>query len=385
MRRICVALALVLVTPAATWAQDGSVETFNAIRLEHSSNKGATIQLSAPTGVTSYSLEFPSTAAPTNRRYGLSVSAGNSGSMSWFATPLGSSGQIPVFESDEEITGSPRLLWSKTNHTMTITSEYGNAALYINKQLTSPAVADTARALVVNGGRSGFGTVNPNTQVDIAGDIALREYNYTGSLSSTNDAMNFDGKGNLMSFLRVSSSLTGEVTFKGIAGGQSGKILRIHNATGQTLRFKHKQAAVSANNIKTSTGSDLLLTSNNTYEFMYSSVEGCWMVTFSGPSELSQYASKDVGPITNGTTLPTSTASYLQVSTESALNKYNVTLADGATAGQILVVQNKGPKVITFTGSNVALSSANSDLSINEAIVFIWSGSKWIQVARAQN
>ena len=84
-------LALVIVAAWTTMnAQDESYETFNAIRLENSSNPGQSITLSAPTGITPYSIILPATTAPTgdSRRYSFSKLA-TDGGLSWYATPYG--------------------------------------------------------------------------------------------------------------------------------------------------------------------------------------------------------------------------------------------------------------------------------------------------------
>ena len=114
-------------------AQDESIETFNAIRLEHSEDTGGgSITLSAPSGVTSYNLLLPATAAPTGRRYAFSLLSG-SGAMTWYATPLGTAGQLPYFSGDEELTGSPNLLWDNTNQTLTVSSTTNEPMLSLTK------------------------------------------------------------------------------------------------------------------------------------------------------------------------------------------------------------------------------------------------------------
>src|SRR5205085_9330075 len=63
-------------------------------------------------------------------------------------------------------------------------------------------------AATFTSGRVGVGNAAPNTGLDVTNDLATREYNYTTAIViSLNDA-NFDGLGNLMSFVRVSSSAT---------------------------------------------------------------------------------------------------------------------------------------------------------------------------------
>lgn len=111
-------------------------------------------------------------------------------------------------------------------------------------------------------------------------------------------------------------------------------------------------------------------------------------MAFSGPSELAQYGTQEVGPVDDLTSLPSSIANYLQVTTTEATNQgdtYDLGLDDGTTPGQLLIIENLGPQSISFDGDNIELSTRSSTLAVDGAMVLIWSGSKWVQVALANN
>ena len=437
-----------------SYAQDESVETFNAIKLEHSSYPGSGITLSAPSGVTPYYLLLPATTAPTGRRHAFSLNAGD-GAMVWYATPLGSTGQLPYFSGDEELTGSPALLWDNTDQQLTISSTSNKpmlrlvkdasvtadeALISINATYSSPtgnvpvdinlidfgfdgtalangssvnglkidiehsssntvkpskatglrinvSGADTNHAAIITGGFVGVNTEYPAVYLDVAGDMALREYNYTGNLATTNDNVDFDGEGNRHSFIRVASATTDLVTIRGIAGGYDGKIIKLYNATGHGIKLENKASNNSANDIKSSAEADVLLLSGNTYELIYSGTEQNWLVAFSGPGELAQLGNKDVTVANaNGDVLPSSVSSYIQIETNvpKNVNTVHVSLEDGTNPGQILVIQNKGPTKVSFDTDN-AVWDNTSDLQEGESIILVWNGDNWVQVARASN
>ena len=434
-------------------AQDESVESFHAIKLETSSDPGTGITLSAPNGVAEYSLIFPATTAPNaTRRYAFSLNAGDN-ALSWYQTPFGTPGQVPYFETTEELTGSPNFLWDNTTQTLTLNSTSNVSMLKLVKDAdvtadetiigidatykstggndvavslidfnfdgsslangstvsgldinivhsssntVNPSIAtglridvsgaDTNRAAILMGGFVGINTEYPEVYLDITGDVAYNEFNFMGNMSTTMDAVDFDGEGNRHSFIRIGTQLTSTITIKGLKGGYDGKMMKIYNASGKTIKIANKAAADSVNNIKT-TGGDLLFLDGNVYELMYSGIEKNWLVAFSGPGEISTLGNEDVGPVdADDYVLPSSTASYIQVTTSGANgSKYDVILEDGTSPGQLLVVQNLGPHVIQFTGTNVILDNADTDLNDNESIIFIWNGSDWVQVARASN
>jgi len=453
MRNVMTSIVAALLIAGTLTAQDTSVETFNAIRLEHSANPGQSITLSAPTGLTGYSVILPATPAPADgARYSFSMSGTGQG-MSWYQTPFGATNRVAFFKSGEELIGSSNFLWNDTTKTLSLSSTTNNPLLSLSKnsdltagdtlmkfngkykstggnkvdisllqfsadgsQLANGSTvtgldinvqhgtsstpnpsratglrikvagADTNRAAIISGGNVGVNTDYPKVYLDVAGDVAYREFNYTGNLGTTNDALNFDGKGNRFSFLRIASSLNNMVEIKGLKGGYDGKVLTMYNATGQTIRLSNKAAADSTNSIKSGANADLLLLPGNSYQLIYSGTEKLWIVAYSGPGDLAQLGNKEVNITTDGETLPSSVASYIQINTPNTqnVNTYNVALEDGTTPGQILVVQNKGPKKIAFDTTN-AIWDNTSDLQDGESIILVWNGENWVQVARASN
>jgi hypothetical protein len=253
--------------------------------------------------------------------------------------------------------------------------------LYVNVENV-----DSARAIIVPNGNTGIGTEQPDVMMDIDGDVAFREYNFTGVLADTVDLLDFDGSNNRHSFVRIASPITQQTFIKGLVGGYSGKILKIYNATEYTIVFRHEASSDSTANISTSASADVALLPGNAYELLYSSEEKNWIVAYSGPGELSQLGNKTVGPVSDGEVLPSSVTSYLQVVTPETgpPNTYDVALENGTTPGQILVIQNNGPLKIAFETTN-AIWDNTSDLQDGESIILIWSGENWVQVARASN
>jgi len=452
MRKALTLCTTLLLSFAIMSAQDTSIETFNAIRLENSSDPGATVTLSAPTGVTPYSITLPANKPSGTRRYGLSLSSSNTG-LSWYATPYGTAGQLPFFESSEELTGSPNMTWDNTAKTLTLQSDTttpmlklfknidatkGDTILKIDAKYKSTggtkidvglinfgfdgsqlangstvtgldiklvhsksntanpskatglridvSGAETNRAAIITGGNVGINTTSPKVYLDVAGDFAMREYNYTGNLATTNDGVDFDGNNNRHSFIRIASTISGQVSIKGFKGGYDGKLLVLYNATGQSIKLVNNNSSDSTQEIVTGANSDILLLPGNTYQLMYSATEKHWIVAFSGPGDLAQLGNKEVTISGQYESLPSSVASYIQINTPNVTgtNTYFVSLEDGTTPGQILVVQNKGPKKIAFDTTN-AVWDNTTDLQDGESIILVWNGDAWVQVARASN
>jgi hypothetical protein len=122
----------------------------------------------------------------------------------------------------------------------------------------------------------GAGTA-PNTGVDIAKDLATREYNYSTSLSGTNNDVNFDGSSNQTSMIRLAAASAG-FTITGLAGGANGKHLTLYNASGQTMTIASQSASsLAANRIITPSGSQTILTGGSA-DFIYSATDSRWIL-----------------------------------------------------------------------------------------------------------
>ena len=77
--------------------------------------------------------------------------------------------------------------------------------------------------------------------------------------------------------------------------------------------------------------------------------------------------------------LATSTSAYLRVSNNTA-NNQDVTVEDGVTVGQVVIVQNvpASTKNITLTGGNVDnVLAADKTLQPGQALILVWDGTDW--------
>jgi hypothetical protein len=443
-------VALVLICGPAV-AQDTSVETFNAIRLENSSNPGSHVTLQAPTGLSGggYSLTFPATGpGNTSQRWAFSLNGSNN-ALSWYPTPLGNAGQVAYFSALETVVSSSNLTWTQADRNLGITSDAAgsmltltkNANISSNDQLINVSAtydsdqgrtvslininadgtamgngstinglyidinhgpsatanpskamglyidvsgADTNRAAVFKGGHVGVNTDYPNVYLDVAGDIAYREYNFTGNLGTTNNNVDFDGQNNRSSFIRIGTATSADITISGIKGGKDGKVLILYNATGNAIKIKHEgTTSDAANRFRSGVSGDLQLLPGNSYQLIYSGYEQRWIIAFAGPGELENLGNKTVTIPGNNATLPSSIASYIQVKTPTGQTNYDLYLDNGVSPGQLLVVNNLGPKKIDFVGTNIQLQTSHAALDVGGSIIFVWNGVKWIQIAEA--
>jgi hypothetical protein len=82
--------------------------------------------------------------------------------------------------------------------------------------------------------------------------------------------------------------------------------------------------------------------------------------------------------------LASSTSAYLRVNNTSGSNQ-NVTLEDGVTVGQVIIVQliTTSAKNITLTGANLIASASDSSLTPGQAVILVWDGTYW-QVSAAK-
>ncbi len=409
--------------------QDDSYQTFNAIRLENSSNPGAFVQLNAPTGLTSYNLTLPATGPlNTTQRWAFSLNGSNN-ALSWYATPLGNTNQIAYFTGTESIVSGSNLTWNPTTQQMGVSGTLNNTLLSLTKSgaitgndtllmitatstgstaisqtllelnASSTLTAGTRRGLhiavtgatnnyaaIFESGRVGVGVVAPNTTFDVSGTTATREFNYTANLSATNNNVDFTGDGNTSSFVRVGSTTSGTVSITGFAGGSNGKVLTVYNATGYGLRLEHNDAgSTAANRIKAPNSTDFVIIPGAAYQLVYSETDQRWIVAFSGPGEITTLGNANVTVTTSSSyQLPSSMSSYIQVTSNCPGNDCFATFEDGISPGQILVVQNLGPDILKFSGSNFAPDNS-TNLQDDESIPFIWNGTKWVQMAEASN
>jgi hypothetical protein len=416
MRSLTLVLFLACASCHCLFSQ--STETFNTVRFEDPSSIGSFVTIQPPSGISPYSLTLPSSLSSGTWTFKVS---GQTGAMTWSPvfSLVGSDKQIAWFRGTDSVKGSSSLTWDDSQSMLTLvnagtvsvsdtafrlqntsTSSTANVAK-VGLSITSTGTlsgsgssntglvvdaqggASNYAALFVNG-RVGVGTSTPAATLDVNGDVAFREVNYTTVLSTTANDVVFSTNNNY-SYVRIAGAQTAAVTINGIAGGVSGKLVILYNATSFNITLAHEAAgSTAANRINSPGGTNVLITPGASVQVLYSGTESRWRLAFAGPGALSQFGNADV-TVTNNIVLPTSTASYLRLTTGTALNKYTATLEDGLVKGQILVVQNGGPKTVDFGGTNIITDGSFNGMAVGDSILFVWNGTKWQQVARQSN
>ncbi len=125
------------------------------------------------------------------------------------------------------------------------------------------------------GGRNGFGTITPNSEVDINGDLALREGININVVAGVN---NLTLVGEFSHYRLIGAS--GPFTVNTIAGGNDGQLLTFINAATQIMTINNNNAA---NGILTGTGVNMVSngTDNSSVTMIYNATLGRWVVTSS--------------------------------------------------------------------------------------------------------
>jgi Head domain of trimeric autotransporter adhesin len=147
-----------------------------------------------------------------------------------------------------------------------------NTALFIVGNGTS----DTARSnafVVRNNGNVGINTSDCFTNLDINGDLALKQYSkfIYDSINNNLNIFNY-------SFVNIDNP-TNIFTITGFTGGVDGKILTILNTSNQNMTIANlKLSSDPANRINTLTGSDIATIGNGSVTLQYSIAHNRWMV-----------------------------------------------------------------------------------------------------------
>jgi len=429
-----ITLFLVLAASASLRAQESS-ETFYQVRLEDQATGHGVMLRPATTMTSSYTLTWPASiptfSTPTEIK-ALTVNSSTNFSWANMAQLNGTAGQVGYFTSASEMTGSPSLTWDNTNARLTLTSAIAGPALSLTKSgvqtalstglsvenlstatttgankvalnvVSTGAILDTNRGMTVtvagggvnyaatfSGGNVGVGTSTPNTSLDVNGAWAVRERNFTGTLSTGttfNNNVDF-GTSNSASYVRVGTALGADWSMTGLAGGFDGKRVDIYNATGRVLTIKNENTGSSAaNRIRTSNGGDIVVNNGAMVGLIYSANESRWRIFSLSPLNVQTLAGlSNVTTTGANQTLPVSTSSYVKVLNTTA--NYQVLMENGIIIGQICVVHNidASTKDISFDNSgtgNVAVPASQNSVGPGMAYFFVWDGSLWQLVGR---
>ncbi|HYM21126.1 MAG TPA: hypothetical protein VEW28_09005 [Candidatus Kapabacteria bacterium] len=199
-------------------------------------------------GATNINYTLPLTAPLSN---GMVLSSTTTGTLSWATVASGGPGtgtatriafwNGPVGSLVSTLGDNANLFWDNTNNRLMV----GNST-------------------------------TPNTAVDISKDLATREFNYSTSLSGTNNDVNFDGSNNQTSMIRLAAA-SAPFTITGIAGGANGKHLTLYNASGQTMSISNQSASSAAANRIIAPNGSFSVVSGGSANFIYSATDSRWI------------------------------------------------------------------------------------------------------------
>jgi hypothetical protein len=343
------------------------------------------------------------------------------------ATFSGSPTQVAFFKSASELSSSSDVAWDTLNRTFTLINTSKPSELLSLSKSGAQTSNDTAMSILVtttststltkrgllisstgswtgtnvglavtasggtsnyaalfSSGRVGIGDDTPDATLDLDGDLAYTEYSYTGTLTATSNDVDFDGNDNRFALVRVGTQ-GGTRTITGFDGGVAGKTFTLINASGYPIIIESESAgSTAANRVTTTTGQDQVVSNRATAQFVYSGIDSRWYFSASSQSSTIGFTPTEFDITGAGNVLPSSTANYLQLDNTSG-NNQDVTLEDGTTVGQILIVQliSTSARNVTLTGANVVGSAADRGLNSGQAVILVWDGTYW-QVSAAK-
>lgn len=386
------------------------------------------LRAGAMTSNTSYVL--PTTLGSVGQVPRIASISGTEATLDWLsvsATFSGSPTQVAFFKSATELSSSSDVTWDTVNRTLTLINTSKPSELLSLSKSGAQTSNDTAMSILVtttssstltkrgllisstgswtgtnvgiavtasggtsnyaalfSSGRVGIGDDTPDATLDLDGDLAYAEYIYTGTLTTTNNNVDFDGNDNRFALVRVGTqSASRKIT--GFEGGVAGKTFNLINASGHPIIIEPQStSSAAANRIITSDNDNVAIANKTTAQFVYSGEDSRWYVSATSPSNVVSFPPTDQTVAGTGSVLASSTSAYLRINNTSGSNQ-NVTLEDGVTVGQVIIVQliTTSAKNITLTGANLIASASDSSLNPGQAVILVWDGTYW-QVSAAK-
>jgi len=134
--------------------------------------------------------------------------------------------------------------------------------------------ASRSNAMIVRyDGNTGINNSNPNTNLDVKGDFALRQNDIIIANFGNNNVN--PGK---FSFINITGPTAG-FSITGLQGGTDGKIITLLNLTGQNMTIENLNTSSDpVNRINTLTGANIITTGNASVTLQYSIAHNRWMV-----------------------------------------------------------------------------------------------------------
>ncbi|MFN8300064.1 MAG: hypothetical protein U0T75_13235 [Chitinophagales bacterium] len=247
----------------------------------------------------------------------------------------------------------------------------------------------------------GVGTNAPQSKMDIAGDLALREGPALSLSSGANNNINLASS--KFSFYRITGP-GAAFSITGLTGGTDGRMVTLYNTTTQQLTIANLNAGSSnVNQIKTLDGGDMIsVAANSAITFMYNNTEQKWIVT-----EFNNFYPKNAWSVrgNNGTSpatdyIGTSDAQDLSIRTngtekirvQNSTGNVGIGTSPDANAALDISSTNKGlmiPRVALLTTNNPVSGSKPSGLMVYNTSttgtystpgIYMWNGTDWVRV-----